>query len=389
MTGFKAVTTNNCKRVSTKPKHSEISRHFEAEIASGKYGDGSRLPSEIQLVKQFKVSRPTVARAFRDLEAKGLIERRAGSGTYVRNTSPARQGSRILGLLVPGLASTEIFQIICGEIAGLARVQDYGLLWGGSTSPRGDMDASLSHAEELCRQFIERKISGVFFAPAELEPGQEEANRHLAESLREAGIPVVLIDRDMMDYPGRSEFDLVGLDNMSGGYMVAEHLIKLGCRRFFFVARPLSAHTVNARIAGVREALVRHRIEPDAGWIHNGDPSDVKFVRGLTAGRQADAFICANDFTAAVLLRTMQSLGIRAPKDFRVVGFDDVKYATLVSPPLTTVHQPCRDIAVIAFRTMLERLAEPNLPARSIYLSPHLVVRESCGAYLPGPKAGG
>jgi LacI family transcriptional regulator len=374
--------------MNAKSKHSEISRFLETEIASGKYGDGARLPSEIQLVKQFNVSRPTVARAFRDLETKGLIERRAGSGTYVRNTSPTsgRPNSRTLGLLVPGLATTEIFQIICGEIASLARVQDYGLLWGGSTNPREDVDASLSHAEELCRQFIERKISGVFFAPAELESGQEKANRHLAESLREAGIPVVLIDRDMLDFPGRSEFDLVGLDNMTSGYMVAEHLIKLGCKRFYFVARPLSAATVDARIAGVREALARHRIEPDPGWIRTGDPADMKFVRGLTAGKQADAFICANDFTAATLLRSMQSIGIRAPKDFRVVGFDDVKYATLVSPPLTTVHQPCRDIAVIAFRTMLERLAEPSLPARSIYLTPHLVVRESCGAYLPHPK---
>ena len=49
------------------------------------------------------------------------------------------------------------------------------------------------------------------------------------------------------------------------------------------------------------------------------------------------------------------------PRDVRVVGFDDVKYATLVSFPLTTIHQPCRDIAVMAFRTMMERLAEPTL----------------------------
>jgi len=55
-----------------------------------------------------------------------------------------------------------------------------------------------------------------------------------------------------------------------------------------------------------------------------------------------------------------------------VVGFDDVKYATLVSPPLTTIHQPCRDLAVIAFRTMLDRLEQPTLPARSIYLTPTL-----------------
>ena len=175
---------------------------------------------------------------------------------------------------------------------------------------------------------------------------------------------------------------------MAGGYLLAEHLIKLGCRHLCFVSRPDSAPTVDARIAGVREAFIRYRLETDPRWLRTGDPSDVKFVRSLNAGKQHDAFICANDFTAATLLRSMQAIGIRAPKDVRVVGFDDVKYATLVSPPLTTVHQPCRDIAVIAFRTMLERLAEPSLPARSIYLTPHLVVRESCGAYLPRLKAG-
>lgn len=372
----------------TKPKHNEISSHLQTEIAAGRYGEGARLPSEVQLVKQFSVSRPTVARALRDLESQGLIERRAGSGTYVRSNIQRNTKSRILGLLVPGLASTEIFQIICGEIASLARVNEYGLLWGGSTNPRVDTDASLKHAEELCKQFIEREISGVFFAPAELQPGQELANNNLAELLREAGIPVVLIDRDLLEFPNRSDFDLVGIDNMTGGYMLAEHLIKLGCRKIFFVVRPLSAATVDARIAGVREALVRNRIAPDPNWIRIGDPADIKFVRSLVAGRQADAFICANDDTAAVLLRAMESQGVRAPRDIRVVGFDDVKYATLVSVPLTTIHQPCRDIAIIAFRTMMERLAEPTLPTRSITLTPRLVVRESCGAYLPRPKTG-
>lgn len=367
-------------------KHLEISRHLLSEIAGGKYEVAGRLPSEAQLVKQFKVSRPTAARALRDLEAEGLIERRAGSGTYLRSTSAQRSSSRIFGLLVPGLASTEIFQIICGEIASLARVRDFGVLWGGSTNPLEDTDASLEHAEELCQQFISRKLSGVFFAPAELTPDQGAANRKLAESLRDAGLPVVLIDRDLVGYPGRSDFDLVGIDNLAGGYLLAEHLIKLGCKKIIFVARPFSAPTVDARIAGVREALVRHGIEPGPNWVRTGDPTDVKFVRLLTAGRQTDGFICANDHTAAVLMCSIEASGFRVPKDFRVVGFDDVKYATLVSPPLTTIHQPCRDLAVIAFRTMLDRLAEPTLAARNISLTPHLVVRESCGAYLLRPR---
>jgi len=370
-----------------KSKHRRISTHLEMEISEGKYSAGARLPSEVQLVKRFGVSRPTVARALRDLEVRGLIERRAGSGTYVRSNQQNLNSARVLGLLVPGLSNTEIFHIICGEIASLARVHEYGLYWGGSTNPRQDADASLKHAEEICKQFIDRKISGVFFAPAELQPKQEEANLRIAESLREAGIPVVLIDRDLTNFPKRSDFDLVGIDNLAGGHMIAEHLIKLRCQKILFVCRPLSASTVNARIAGVREALAQNGLEIDAHFVKEGDPTDVKFVRSLVAGRLADAIICANDETAAMLIRTMESQGVHPPHDIRVVGFDDVKYATLVSVPLTTIHQPCRDIAVVAFQTMMRRLAEPTFPVQSINVTPHLVVRESCGAYLSPKKS--
>jgi DNA-binding LacI/PurR family transcriptional regulator len=382
MTGCKAVS------MTREPKHRELSRHLRDQIASGRYAPGARLPSESQLVRQFGVSRPTVARALLDLREEGLIERRAGSGTYVRARAPALTAApaRQLGLLIPGLGNTEIFELICGELASLARVQDYSLLWGGSPHPAPAADASLAHAEELCRHFIEHRVSGVFFAPYELVPEKESANRHFAEMLRQAGLPVVLLDRDLQSFPNRSDFDLVGLDNVAAGYLVAEHLIKLGCRHLCFVARPLSAPTVDARIAGVREALVRHRLEAGPGWLRVGDPADARFVRSLTAARQSDAFICANDHTAAVLLRSLETAGVKVPRDVRVAGFDDTKYATLVSPPLTTIHQPCRDIALIALRAMLERLAEPTLPARSFALTPRLVVRESCGAYLPrGP----
>ncbi len=368
-----------------KPKHQEISRQLRADIDAGRHGPDRRLPSEPQLVKRFGVSRPTVARALLDLQHEGLIERRPGSGTYVRAGAPpaAVASTRQLGLLIPGLGTTEIFELICGELASLARGQDYSLLWGGSTHPGQDTDASLDHACELVRHFISRRVNGVFFAPYELVPEKESVNRRLAEMLRQAGIPVVLLDRDLQSFPNRSDFDLVGIDNVAGGYLLAEHLVKLGCQHIRFVARPHSAPTVDARIAGVRESLVRHRLEIDPGWLRIGEPSDARFVRTLMAARQADALICANDHTAALLLRALGLAGVRVPRDVRVVGFDDARYATLVSPPLTTIHQPCRDIAVIAWRAMLERIADPALPARSLALTPRLVVRESCGAYLP------
>lgn len=364
-------------------KHRSVSRELQSEIAAGKYGAQGRLPSEAQLVERFHVSRPTVDRALRDLQAEGLIERRAGSGTYVRKGAQVTTGSRQLGLLIPGLGTTEIFERICGELASLSRVYEYSLLLGGSHQGTPGGDSSVDKATELCEQFIARRVSGVFFAPFELRREKEGASRQLAERLRQAGIPVVLLDRDLVPFPSRSDFDLVAIDNFAGGYRLAEHLIKLGAKRIVFVARPFSAPSVDSRIAGAREAFLRNGLTLLPNWVQVGDPADAKFMRSVTAGKHWDAVMCANDHTAAVALQALEAQKLKVPRDLRVVGFDDVKYATLLGVPLTTIHQPCRDIAVTAFRAMLDRITEPTLPARSLLLTADLVVRESCGAYLP------
>ncbi len=370
----------------TEPKHRQISRQLLAEIAAGKYAPSGRLPSEAQLVQRFQVARPTVARALRDLQEQGLVERRVGSGTYVRSPAsgpPGAAAQRQLGLLIPGLGTTEIFEVICGELAGLARVHDYGLLWGGSAAPRRQQDASVEDAEGLCEQFTQSKVSGVFFAPFEHLAHKEEVNRRLAERLRHAGAAVVLLDRDLGAFPSRSEFDLVGTDNFAAGYVLAEHLLKLGCHRLAFVAPPLSAPTVGLRVAGAREAILDRRLPVPPDFVRVAEPDDPQLVAGLAGRKRADAVICSNDRVAAVLMRSLARAGLHVPGDVRVVGFDDVRYATLLSVPLTTMHQPCREIAVTAFRAMLDRIGDPALPPRSFVVSASLVVRESCGAYLP------
>ena len=364
----------------------EIARQLRDEVLAGQYGLEGRMPSEAQLVRRFGVSRPTVARALRVLCDEGLVERRAGAGTFARKAPKEGVASKLLALLVPGLGHTEIFQLICGEIASLARMHDYGLVWGGSDQPQADPDLSLRQAEQLCRQFIDRRVAGVFFAPSELVKGKEEVNRGMAEMLREAGIPVVLLDRDLAPFPSRSDFDLVGIDNVAGGYLLAEHLLKLGCTRIHFVARPLSAPTVEARIAGVREALARWKVAPDPGWIRIGEMEDRKFLRSLTGPLLPEAYICANDHTAALLCRELHRRNVRIPGGVRVVGFDDVKLAALVSPSLTTIQQPCREIALTAFRAMMDRIKDASHPACHLSLAPRLIVRDSCGAYIRHEK---
>lgn len=366
-------------------RHQEISRTIRDELNAGVYGAEGRLPSEAQLVRRFGVSRPTAARALRTLAEDGLIERRSGSGTFAKlgDAKNLPTSSRLLALLIPDMGNTEIFQLISGEIASLSRVHNYSLIWGDSAQPKLEDDLDPKHAEYLCEQFIQRNVSGVFLVPYELVPKPQEINERLTTLLREAGIPVVLIDRDIRPFPGRSNHDLVTVDNFSGGFLLGEHLLKLGCRSIHFVTRPLSAPSTGGRIAGVREALAQRRIEPDPGWVHTGEPTEKAFVRSLVSGSKVDAFVCTNDHTAAMLLRGLQQLSVKVPQDVRVVGFDDAKFATLVSPPLTTVLQPYQDIALAAFRAMTERQAESLLPARHITITPRLVVRDSCGAYLP------
>ncbi len=366
-------------------KHREVSRQLLAEIAAGKYRPEERLPSEAQLVKRFGISRPTAARALRDLQAEGLIERRPGSGTYLRDHArPSSQ--RQLGLLVPERGSTEIFELICGELSSLARAHDYALLFGGSAAPRQEEDLSHEHARAVCERFVEQRVMGVFFAPFESIEHRVEVNRGLTESLSEAGIPVLLLDRDITTFPRRSPFDLVCTDNLAGGFLLGEHLIKLGCQRIAFVSRPDSAPTVDARIAGVREAFEQYQRAPPTDWIMEGDPENLAFVRAKLTAKRWDAIVCANDLTAAQLMRSLEKCGVQVPRDLRLVGFDDAKYASLLSASLTTIHQPCRDIALTAFRAMAERMSDPTLPARSLLLAPRLVVRESCGAYLPSAE---
>jgi DNA-binding LacI/PurR family transcriptional regulator len=93
--------------------------------------------------------------------------------------------------------------------------------------------------------------------------------------------------------------------------------------------------------------------------------------------RPGDGFVCANDRTAGEFMKVVLALGYRVPAHLRIVGIDDVEYASLLPVPLTTVRQPCREIGEAAMETMLSRIANPNRAARDVLVECRLVVRES------------
>ena len=361
-------------------KHRHISNELKLEIASGHYDATGRLPSEAQLVTRFKVSRPTVARALLDLQKAGLIERRAGAGSFL-NPPSSNETSELIGLLVPDRGATEIFDQICGEIGLLARLQRFGVLWGRSPHPLQDRLLDADGADEACRHFIQREVRGIVFAPFEHRSDSANCNRSLLDLLRQAGIPVILIDRDITPFPLRSDYDLIGLDNVQAGFLAADHLLRLGCQSLRLFSKPQAAGTIDAREAGIREAVVRRGFSVSKSIRIEGDPTDAKFVRSLFRRNSPDAIVCGNDDTAVHLLNTLKQTGVRVPDDVRIVGIDDVRQASLSDVPLTTIRQPCRDIAMHSFRALQDRIRDASIPPRTILLAPTLVVRDSCGAY--------
>jgi GntR family transcriptional regulator of arabinose operon len=357
------------------PKHQQVYGALAQGIRAGQWKPGGRLPSEADLVRQFGASRITVGRAVRDLQAAGLVERRAGSGTFVRAARPA--GALSFGLLIPDLGETSIFEPICQGMMASPLAREHALLWGSEAGPGASKE---ERAWELCRQYVERQVAGVFFAPLELTPARDEVNLRIADALDAARIPVVLLDRTVLPWPRRGHHDLVGIDNRRAGHLVTEHLLAAGARRVAFVGLPGAASTVDAREAGWREALQRAGAPHDPSLARRLDPADPASVEALLSACRPDGIVCANDGTAARLMHTLLGLGLAVPGDVRLVGIDDAEYARLLPVPLTTYRQPTRQLGVAALGAMLDRVAGADLPTRDILLHGALVVRRSCGA---------
>jgi GntR family transcriptional regulator, arabinose operon transcriptional repressor len=363
-------------------KHQVVFDYLHGSIQSGAYKPGDRLPSEAELGTMFSASRITVAKAVLELQRMNLVSRRPGAGTHVQ--AKQQVDGHTFGLLIPELGLTEIFEPICHGMMRSPFARPDALIWGNAsgTGVSGSRREAAEEAEHMAQHFIAQKASGVFFAPLELIPDKDAGNRRVMRMLERAKIPVVLLDRCYLPYPERSAHDLVGIDNRRTGYIATEHLFELGVRRLVFLGEEHSASTVDARVTGFHEALRRHGICPETDPVWRGSAQDQEFVRKMLEVALPEGVVCANDVTAARLMQSLLALGRQIPEEVRIVGIDDVKYASLLTVPLTTMHQNCAAIGVIAMATMLERLAHPELPTRDILLPTRLVVRRSCGAYL-------
>jgi LacI family transcriptional regulator len=196
------------------------------------------------------------------------------------------------------------------------------------------------------------------------------------------GMPIIAVDSTLPQPQTNSTYIMA--ENQMGAAMATRHLIDLGRRRTGHLCGPSNRRiTAQLRLGGYRDALEQAGIDYDPALVVEAKPS----IRGgyLAAKRllkeQAPAgLFCYNDLMAIGAMVAAQELGMDVPRDIAVVGFDDIFAAALVMPPLTTVRLRQYELGRMTGELLLERLRDPELPAKLVSFPVELIVRESCGA---------
>lgn len=345
----------------------QIAKVLRDETFAGAYSVPDAFPSLTKIMKRFGVSRPSAVRVVAELKRMGIVEPVKGAGTFVTRRNWT------IGLAMPGTADSEFFSAVkdalvaCCEKSGMTPVQ-----CDGFAAEHALRDGQ---AEDLARRLASAGVAGTVMQPVGFSENANRINAIVSSLFDEAKIPVVLIDYDIVPPPGRSCYDVVAIDNFGAGRKLAAHLVDSGAKRVCCLLRRLCADSVRVRFAGVDEGVFR--ATGSHAKVVVAEPDDRESISAMLAKHRPDAIVCSNDLAAGMLAGTLAKLKVRIPGDVMLAGFDDVKFARDMKPGLTSIRQPCAELASIAFRTLMERIKNPKLPPRQILLDTTLVARES------------
>jgi LacI family transcriptional regulator len=220
---------------------------------------------------------------------------------------------------------------------------------------------------------VDEHMAGVVLAPA--SPTGTDLH-----GLRAAGVPVVTVDRKLAD----DDVDRVLIDNRGGAAAAVDHLWQNGFRRIGCVSGPTGLSTGEDRLAGYRAGLADRGLPVDEQLVSYGDFHEESGHRAmqqlLALAEPPDAVFVANNLMTLGALDAIAGTSLRVPDDIGIVGFDDMAWAPLLRPPLTTVGQPTYDVGAQTARMLLSRLTGYTGPGREVVLSPQLHVRASSAA---------
>lgn len=273
-----------------------------------------------------------------------------------------RGETRTLGLILPDSANP-FFAEIARAIEDTAFRNGYNVILGNSEN-------ELTKEQVYVDVLVNKQVDGlIFVATGDHSPSLEQ--------LVNDGLPVVVVDRRLSDL----EVDTVLTDNLQGGLTATRYLLDLGHRRIACITGPSNLTPSAERVIGYRQALEERSLPVDETLIRKGDfhpHSGYLAVSQLlhTEPRPTAFFIC-NDMMAIGALRALAEARLQVPQDCSLLGFDDIELASYVTPPLTTIRQDKNAMAEAAVQLLLERIAEPSLPARTRILPTRLVERQS------------
>lgn len=216
---------------------------------------------------------------------------------------------------------------------------------------------------------LTEQMAGVVISPSGTPDGVRQ--------LHEAGTPMVLIDRHLDGV----EVDTVLVDNEYGATEACRHLVDGGYTRIACITGPRRVSTAMDRLAGYRAALRGAGIRYDKDLVRH---ADFREAGGLAAMESLlelpeppEALFVANNLMTVGALECLAKRGLRAPDDIAVVGFDDIPWADLVVPSLTTVAQPTYELGRTAGQLLKDRIATPSRPPSLVTLRTELHIRAS------------
>ena len=200
------------------------------------------------------------------------------------------------------------------------------------------------------------------------------------EKLVRADIPVMAVDLDVV----HDHTSFVASDNIGGARLAVRHLHELGHTRIATIAGPSNTKPGADRTLGYRAEMRELGLTIPPGYEVEGDfypESAERAMQSMLALTEPPtAVFAAADMMAVGAIRTLRSAGMLVPDDIAIVGFDDIRVAELLSPPLTTVRQDMVGIGLAAGRALVEQIENPDVTPPVLTLPVELVVRASCGA---------
>src|SRR5882724_6962571 len=294
---------------------------------------------------------------------------------YYRNSNAASLRSNqtdMIAVVVPNIENAFFSEVVSSiEHRAVADRKGVMFLTTGEDQER---------AQRQIYSLVQRRVDGLIIVPSfDYQP--------LLAELEVYGIPVVLADRVEVKNP----FPSVAVDNRQAGYIGGKHLFDCGYREIAFVNHGQHFWILNQRREGFEAAAREARaLESCSFYDFSLDPDEVRLstLEILRGARRPRAFFAASNLAGKGIIPAVQDLGLRIPEDVAILVMDDFEALSLLSPKVSVVSQPARDIAETGWRMLQTLIAGKTLKERHPRLLASLIVRGSTRAVGRKPVNG-